>query len=258
MALIIITKHTYIIEVAVIMSTGNAGGTAANKDFFEFVKTIGESKSKQEEDHIIAEEVVFLKKKLQEQNIPKKKMKEILARAIYIEMLGQDASFVYIKAVELCASTNISQKRIGYLTASLFFSPDHEFRFMLVNQIQRDMNSTNLLETCAALCAVCKLVTQDMIPAVIGDVVKLLSHEQDLVRKRSICALHRLYQMDKMCLTEHVDKIRRALCDPDPSVMGASLIRKSYSTIIVDDTVIVVSLIYMHAKCDSVYDLIYK
>lgn len=64
-------------------------GTAANKDFFEFVKSIGESKSKQEEDQIIVEEVVFLKKKLTESNIPKKKMKEILARAIYIEMLGK-------------------------------------------------------------------------------------------------------------------------------------------------------------------------
>lgn len=77
-------------------------------------------------------------------------------------MLGQDASFAYIKAVELCAATGISQKKAGYLagkidttsctymdcliirhcfymTASLFLSPDHEFRFMLVNQIQRDM-----------------------------------------------------------------------------------------------------------------------
>ena len=108
-------------------------------------------------------------------------------------MLGQDASFAYIRAVELCASTNIFQKRVGFLackflhptstlsashiflpfvctlyiffsfslyqvvsydnlslfnfsydtchdmTASLFLSPEHEFRFMLVNQIQRDM-----------------------------------------------------------------------------------------------------------------------
>ena len=63
-------------------------GTLANKDFFEFVKSIGESKSKQEEDQIITEEVVFLKKKISESNVPRKKMKEMLARAIYIEMLG--------------------------------------------------------------------------------------------------------------------------------------------------------------------------
>ena len=33
----------------------------ANKDFFEFVKAIGESKSKQEEDRIIVEEVKMIK-----------------------------------------------------------------------------------------------------------------------------------------------------------------------------------------------------
>jgi AP-4 complex subunit epsilon-1 len=67
-------------------------------------------------------------------------MKELIVRMIYVEMLGQDASFAYIKAVEMCASSSIAQKRVGYLASSLCLSPQHEFRFMLVNQIQRDMN----------------------------------------------------------------------------------------------------------------------
>eukprot|EP01035_Chromulina_nebulosa_P027233 gene27233-35774_t len=150
-------------------STASSGA----KDFFELVKAIGESKSKQEEDRIIADEVLFLKKAIPQTGLTKKKMKELVVRSLYVEMLGQDASFAYIKAVELCASTSIMQKRAGYLAASLCLSPDHEFRFMLVNQIQRDMKSSNFLEVCAALSAVCKIVTEDMIPAVIGDVVKL-------------------------------------------------------------------------------------
>ena len=183
----------------------------------------GESKSKQEEDRIITDEVVYLKKAVPDKNTNKKKMKELVVRAIYVEMLGQDASFTYIKAVELCASTNIFQKRVGYLASSLCISPDHEFRFMLVNQIQKDMNSTNQLEACAALNAVCKIVTVDMIPAVIGEIFKLLRHDMDTVRKKAICALHRLYQMDKTCIIGQVEQVRRILCDKDPSVMGACL-----------------------------------
>jgi AP-4 complex subunit epsilon-1 len=64
-------------------------------------------------------------------------MKELLIRILYVEMLGHDASFGYIKAVEFTASTNLLQKRVGYLTASLTLSPEHEFRFMLINQLQR-------------------------------------------------------------------------------------------------------------------------
>jgi AP-4 complex subunit epsilon-1 len=130
---------------------------SGNRDFFDLVKAIGESKSKQEEDRIIAEEVVYLKKIINQPSNTKKKMKELIIRSLYVEMLGQDASFGYIKAVELCASTNIVQKRVGYLASAIFLSPEHEFRFMLVNQIQRDMNSANQLEVCAALSAVCKI-----------------------------------------------------------------------------------------------------
>ena len=198
------------------------GSFASGKEFFDLVKAIGESKSKQEEDRIIAEEVVYLKK-IVPPNTNKKKMKELVVRAMYVEMLGQDASFAYMKIVELCASTNIAHKKVGYLAASLCLSTGHEFRLMLINRIQQDMKSTNQLEACAALSAVCKLVTEDMIPAVIGDVVNLMRHEMDSVRKKALGALHRLYQMDKSCLHDHFDKVRRTLCDKDPAVMGASL-----------------------------------
>lgn len=72
-------------------------GSHLSKDFFELVKAIGESKSKQEEDRIIMHEVGVLKRKMPEANVAREKMKEFLVRMIYVEMLGHDASFAYIK-----------------------------------------------------------------------------------------------------------------------------------------------------------------
>ena len=198
-------------------------GGHLSKDFFELVKAIGETKSKQEEDRIISKEVAELKKKLPEKGIVGKKLQELLIRLIYVEMLGHDGSFGYIKAVELSASTNLLQKRVGYLTCSLVLSPDHELRFMLVNQLQRDMASMNYLECWAALTALTKLVTNDMVPAVMNDVVKLLTHDAELVRKKAVMALHRFHQLDPANVSHLHDKIRRVLCDKDPSVMGACL-----------------------------------
>ncbi len=195
----------------------------SGRDFYDLVKAIGESKSKQEEDRIIAEEIVYLKRTLPAGGHSAKKLKELVVRSLYVEMLGQDGSFAYMRIVELCASSNITYKKAGYLAASLTLHPGHEFRLMLVNRMQQDMKSTNMIESTTALSGVCRLVTEDMVPAVVGEVIKLLNHEMDAVRKKAVSALHRLYQLDKTCIDDHHDKLRRVICDKDPAVMGASL-----------------------------------
>ena len=52
-------------------------GAHLSKQFFELVKAIGESKSKQEEDRIITAEVGILKQKLAKKSKPSE-MKEFL------------------------------------------------------------------------------------------------------------------------------------------------------------------------------------
>jgi hypothetical protein len=44
--------------------------------------------------------------------------------------------------LQLSASSNLLEKRVAYLCAGLTFSPEHEFRMMLVNRLQRDLAVT--------------------------------------------------------------------------------------------------------------------
>lgn len=226
-------------------------GMHLSKEFFELLKSIGESKSKQEEDRIILKEISTLKKKLETPtssssssssklngiNIPggipaqnalstnKKKSKEFLIRLLYVEMLGHDASFGMMKAVELCASSSIVHKRTGYLLCACCLPPTHEFRFMLVNQMQRDLASSSILEITAALIAVTTIITADMVPAMANEVFKLLDHADASVRKKAILAYHRFHQLsdDTVSRSDLIEKLRKALCDRDPSVMGSTL-----------------------------------
>jgi AP-4 complex subunit epsilon-1 len=201
------------------------GGINLSREFFELLKAIGESKSKQEEDRIIAREVQTLKGKLEKPEQSKKRAKEFLVRLLYVEMLGHDASFGYIKAVELAASASLYHKRTGYLVCGACLSPDHEFRFMLVNQMQRDLQSANVLEISGGLLAASSLITSDMVPAVSGEVQKLLGHDSETVRKKAIVTLLRLHQLapDVVSKEEMMEKIRKTLCDRDPAVMGSTL-----------------------------------
>jgi AP-4 complex subunit epsilon-1 len=74
-------------------------GSHLSKEFFDLVKSIGESRSKQEEDKIIVNEVATLKQRMAAREVPPRKMKEYLIRMLYVEMLGHDASFGHIHGV---------------------------------------------------------------------------------------------------------------------------------------------------------------
>lgn len=112
---------------------------------------------------------------------------------------------------------------MSYLCAGLCFSPDHEFRMMLVNRLQRDLQSSNVLEVAIALSAGAKVLTPDMIPAVLPLVTNLLKHDQEIIRKKAVMLLHRFLQLQADSVSHMGDKFRRALCDKDPAVMGATL-----------------------------------
>lgn len=115
----------------------NPSGNQFSKEFFDLVKSIGETHSKQEEDRIITAEVQTLKCRLMEADISPCKMREYLVRAIYIEMLGHPAPFAYIHAVKLTQNKNLLCKRIGYLLCSLCLDPNHELLLLLINTIQK-------------------------------------------------------------------------------------------------------------------------
>ena len=72
---------------------------------------------------------------------------------------------------------------------------------MLVNQMQRDLISSNLLESGGALLAVTSLITSDLVGTVSPQVIGLLEHSAETVRKKAIIALHRLHQLSPDIVT---------------------------------------------------------
>ena len=146
-------------------------------------KSIGECKSKQEEDKILQHEVTVLKQRFTEQLAPKK-MKEAIVRMMYAEMLGHDASFGHIHAVNVAQQTSLVSKRVGYLASTVCLNSAHELTTLLVNTFRRDLKSSNHMEVCAALIAVTKLVNAETLPALLEPVAALLEHPQENVRKK--------------------------------------------------------------------------
>lgn len=188
---------------------GSQVGWGNSKEFLDVVKAIGEAKSKAEEERIVAAEIETLKKKIAGPDVARKKMKEYIIRLVYVEMLGHDASFGYIHAVKMTHDDNLLLKRSGYLAVTLFLSEDHDLIILIVNTIQKDLRSDNYLVACAALTAVCKLINEETIPAVLPQVVDLLSHPKELVKKKAVMALNRFYQRAPHTVSHLLPRIQK-------------------------------------------------
>ena len=114
-------------------------------------------------------------------------------------------------------------KRVGYLATSAFLNENHDLIILIVNTVQQDLKSDNYLVVCTALTTICRLVNEDTIPAVLPQVVELLNHSKEHVRKKAIMALHRFHQRSPSSISHLHAKFRQMLCDKDPSVMAAAL-----------------------------------
>ena len=134
---------------------------------------------------------MVLKKKIANPKLDKGLLREHLLRLIYVEMLGHDASFGHVHAVKLSSDTETVSKKLGYLTTTLFINNASELIFLIVNTLQTDLKSDNSLVVCAALGAVCRLVNADVAPALVPNVVELLSHSTEFVRKKAVMAQRR-------------------------------------------------------------------
>jgi len=106
-------------------------------------------------------------------------------------MLGHDASFAHIYAVNLTQSKNLLVKRIGYLAASLFINEGSEMMILMISTMQKDLQSRNHLEILAALNCMGKLSNEHVIMAVQESVSRLLDHQHEMIRKKSVMVLNK-------------------------------------------------------------------
>jgi len=192
--------------------------------FFEYIRSIGECKSKQEEDKIVAQDLLSLKNALADKKKAgeKKYAKEYVVRVFYGEMLGHPAEFGHIHCVNLCSSPDILHKRTGYLATWLTVSPDSELMYLVVASLQRDMKSSSFLEVAVALTAAAKLVKPELMSAINPEILGLLKHNSAFVRKRVAGCMHAFWRKSDGAIGDHKE-FRQVLCDRDPSVMGAVL-----------------------------------
>ncbi|XP_074654446.1 AP-4 complex subunit epsilon-1-like [Tubulanus polymorphus] len=193
------------------------------RGFASFVDNLSRCRTRYEINEFLRREVDFLKDRLSRKDISLNQIKDGLVRSIFCCLMGHNVVFAQIYAVKLAQQGSLAQKRVGYLASSLLLSDQDEMVIMLVNTIQKDLQSSNVVEICAGLTAAGKLISQELIPAILPLVEAKITHQKVSVRKRAVMCLHSFYRKAPSLLEHSDDNFKKALCDKDPGVMWAAL-----------------------------------
>nr|CCC48098.1 putative delta-adaptin [Trypanosoma vivax Y486] len=148
-------------------------------------------------------------------------------KAVYFSMLGYSAAYGAFNIIEVMADKTFAYKRIGYMAACLTFTPKTEVLPLLTALLKRDMASTNYYETGFALYCMATVCTPDLARDLAADIVNLLNHPRNYVRKKAILSLYRVFFEYPESLRPTYPRLKEKLdnqserCDNDPAVRGA-------------------------------------
>ena len=196
------------------------------RDLQEFIKSIIETKSKAEEDRIIKYTLKTLKDQIKSKKVSDAKRTEYAIKAIYSEMLGQEASFSYVFLIKMIESKSLMVKKVGYLACSLMLHNSPDLRILLVQSLLKDINNglnpkSKISEVLAALNALPKLLSDSFAPAFLEPLKKLLSSKHPLVKKKALIALQRVAQLTEVPNLSAI--IGALLADASPPILAVCL-----------------------------------
>ena len=142
---------------------------------------------------------------------------------MYAEMLGHDASFGHIHAVNMTQQTTLQSKRVGYLASAVCLHAGHELTTLLVNTRSARPQELQLHRGV-------RVAHRDPQARERGGAAGAAPRGRGAARapagggaQEGGDVPHRFYQVQPACVADLGDTLRRVLCDKDPAVMGASL-----------------------------------
>jgi AP-4 complex subunit epsilon-1 len=66
-------------------------------------------------------------------------------------------------------------------------------------------------------------MNSSIVGSVADAVLKLINHQTDLVRKKTLLVIEKIQRVSPTYLSEYNEKMKKGLCDREPSVMAAAL-----------------------------------
>ena len=184
----------------------------------QLIKRVRACRTAEEERSVINKESAEIRNLSKDPNAPHKARN--LCKAIYMQMMGYQTSFMQMSCINLLASSDFTEKRIAYSALPLVIDSTSQVLLLATSTIKKDLQNRDNPEIQAlALNAVGDVCTPDMCREISMEVANIIQNTEDPnVKKRAACAGVVIIKNCPEMIDSYIDKIPLLLEDRTHSV----------------------------------------
>ena len=184
----------------------------------QLIKRVRACRTAEEERSVINKESAEIRNLSKDPNAPHKARN--LCKAIYMQMMGYQTSFMQMSCINLLASSDYTEKRIAYSALPLVIDSTSQVLLLATSTIKKDLQNRDNPEIQAlALNAVGDVCTPDMCREISMEVANIIQNAEDSnVKKKAACAAVVIIKNCPEMMDSYIDKIPLLLEDRTHSV----------------------------------------
>lgn len=162
-----------------------------------FIKDVRNAKTLSEERTLITKQSAKIRTKLRDDHISSSKRRVNIQKMLYLYILGEKTHFGQVECINLIASDNFIDKRLGYLATMLLLDEKQDLLTLLTNLLSNDLVHPNKFIVSMALSTLGSLSSIDLARDLYPDVVNLLQNSTDpFILKKTLQCLAKLIIKD--------------------------------------------------------------
>ncbi|CCF60564.1 hypothetical protein KAFR_0K02100 [Kazachstania africana CBS 2517] len=154
-----------------------------------FIKDVRSAKTLADERAIITKQSAKIRTKLRDDHLSHSKKRINISKLLYLYILGEKTHFGQVECINLIASDDFSDKRLGYLSTMLLLDESQSLLTLLTNMLNNDLHHPNKYIVSLALTTLGSLSSNELARDLYPDVENILKNSNDsfLIKKALQC-----------------------------------------------------------------------
>ena len=190
-----------------------------------FIKDVRGAKTLADERAIITKQSAKIRTKLRDDHLPHDKRRVNIQKLLYLYILGEKTHFGQVESINLIASDDFVDKRLGYLAATLLLDESEDLLTLLTNMLNNDLHHPNKYAVSLALTSLGFLSSPELARDLYPDVENIIKNSRDpfLLKKALQCAAKLIFKDVSLLEIFNIEDITKILSNHSICTHGVLL-----------------------------------